>query len=177
LSWIELPYLKVPIALAMCAGFRKADVLSVTRSAVCDGMISVTTSKRQFPVTANSSAPCGSPQNGSNEQLGSVGSQFPRSALDRKRGSLAGIGAAACIGEERPAAIVSDAIVGLHMVQFPLSRHLDWRRDQFGHLTLRGCCSQTGAHITICITICNRVRLVFANCESLRSAARAARSP
>jgi integrase len=45
------PYLKVPIALAMCAGFRKADVLSVTKSAVRDGMISVTTSKRQVPVT------------------------------------------------------------------------------------------------------------------------------
>jgi integrase len=44
------PHLRIPIALAMCAGFRKADVLTVTRAAVRDGMISVTTSKRQVPV-------------------------------------------------------------------------------------------------------------------------------
>ena len=44
------PHLKVPIALAMCAGFRKADVLTVTKAALRDGMISVTTSKRQVPV-------------------------------------------------------------------------------------------------------------------------------
>jgi integrase len=42
--------LRVPIALAMCTGFRKADVLTVTKAAVRDGMISVTTSKRQVPV-------------------------------------------------------------------------------------------------------------------------------
>jgi len=44
------PQLKIPIALAMCAGLRKADVLTVTKAAVRDGMISVTTSKRQVPV-------------------------------------------------------------------------------------------------------------------------------
>lgn len=44
------PYLKVAIALAMCAGFRKADVLTVTKAALRDGSISVTTSKRQVPV-------------------------------------------------------------------------------------------------------------------------------
>ena len=45
------PHLKIPIALAMCAGFRKADVLTVTKAAVREGMISVTTSKRQVPVS------------------------------------------------------------------------------------------------------------------------------
>jgi integrase len=35
----------------MCAGFRKADVLKVTKGAIRDGMISVTTSKRQVPVS------------------------------------------------------------------------------------------------------------------------------
>jgi integrase len=44
------PHLKVPVALAMCAGFRKADVLTVTKAALRDGAISVTTSKRQVPV-------------------------------------------------------------------------------------------------------------------------------
>ena len=44
------PQLRVPIALAMCTGFRKADVLTATKAAVRDGMISVTTSKRQVPV-------------------------------------------------------------------------------------------------------------------------------
>lgn len=44
------PHLRIPIALAMCAGFRTADVLTVTKAAVRDGMISVTTSKRQVPV-------------------------------------------------------------------------------------------------------------------------------
>lgn len=44
------PQLQIPIALAMCAGFRKTDVLTVTKAAVRDGMISVTTSKRQVPV-------------------------------------------------------------------------------------------------------------------------------
>ncbi len=44
------PQLKIAIALAMCAGFRKRDVLTVTKAAVSDGMISMTTSKRQVPV-------------------------------------------------------------------------------------------------------------------------------
>ncbi len=44
------PHLKVPIALAMCGGFRKGDVLTVTRAAIRDGTISVTTSKRKVPV-------------------------------------------------------------------------------------------------------------------------------
>jgi len=44
------PQLKIAIALAMCAGFRKADVLTVTKASVRDGMISMTTSKRQMPV-------------------------------------------------------------------------------------------------------------------------------
>jgi integrase len=44
------PHLKVAITLAMCAGFRKADVLTVTKAALRDGSISVTTSKRQVPV-------------------------------------------------------------------------------------------------------------------------------
>ncbi len=47
------PHLKVPIALAMCAGFRKADVLTVTKAALRDGAISVTTSKRQVPVVVS----------------------------------------------------------------------------------------------------------------------------
>jgi integrase len=44
-------YLRVPIALAMFAGFRKSDVLRVTKAAVCNGMISVLTAKREVAVT------------------------------------------------------------------------------------------------------------------------------
>lgn len=39
-------YLRVPVALAMYGGFRKADVLKVTKTAVRDGLIEVATSKR-----------------------------------------------------------------------------------------------------------------------------------
>jgi len=44
------PYLQVPIALAMFTGLRKGDVLKVTKAAMRDGMIQVTTSKRNVPV-------------------------------------------------------------------------------------------------------------------------------
>jgi hypothetical protein len=40
------PTLKLALALAMCAGFRKADFLTVTCAAVRDGAITVRTSKR-----------------------------------------------------------------------------------------------------------------------------------
>lgn len=44
------PHLCLPIALAMFAGFRKADVLTITKAKVRDGMISVRTSKRGVSV-------------------------------------------------------------------------------------------------------------------------------
>jgi integrase len=44
------PQLLLPLALAMFAGFRKADFLTVTLSAVKDGKIGVRTSKRGVPV-------------------------------------------------------------------------------------------------------------------------------
>ena len=37
------PHIRVPLALAMCAGLRKADVLTVTKAAIAGGMITVTT--------------------------------------------------------------------------------------------------------------------------------------
>ena len=40
------PYLRVPVALAMYGGFRKTDVLKVTKAAVREGLIEVATSKR-----------------------------------------------------------------------------------------------------------------------------------
>jgi integrase len=40
------PHLKLPLALAMCAGLRKADFLKVTLSAIKDGTIAIRTSKR-----------------------------------------------------------------------------------------------------------------------------------
>lgn len=40
------PYLKVPIALAMLAGLRKGDVLTVKKTAIRDGLIHIKTSKR-----------------------------------------------------------------------------------------------------------------------------------
>jgi integrase len=45
------PHLRLPLGLAMCAGFRKADFLTVTMGALKGGMISVRTSKRGVPVT------------------------------------------------------------------------------------------------------------------------------
>jgi integrase len=44
------PYLRVPIALAMFAGFRKGDLLTATKAALRDGMISVVTGKRGVAV-------------------------------------------------------------------------------------------------------------------------------
>jgi integrase len=44
------PHLRFPIALAMFAGFRKEDVLTMTRAVVSDGMIAVRTSKRGVQV-------------------------------------------------------------------------------------------------------------------------------
>ena len=44
-------HLLVPIALAMCAGFRKSDFLTITMSSITDGAISVRTSKRGVVVT------------------------------------------------------------------------------------------------------------------------------
>jgi integrase len=46
------PHLRVPIALAMCAGLRKADVLTVTKAAIVGGMITVTTAKREKEISA-----------------------------------------------------------------------------------------------------------------------------
>ncbi len=43
-------YLRVPIALAMFAGFRKGDVLTVTKTALRNGVISVLTGKRGVAV-------------------------------------------------------------------------------------------------------------------------------
>jgi integrase len=45
------PHLLVPIALAMCAGLRKTDFLTVTMASLKNGAISVRTSKRGVPVT------------------------------------------------------------------------------------------------------------------------------
>lgn len=45
------PHLRLTIALAMFAGFRKADVLTMTKAAVKDGMIAVRTSKRGVDVS------------------------------------------------------------------------------------------------------------------------------
>ena len=44
------PHIKLPLALAMCTGLRKADVFSVTMASISDGMISLRTSKRGVPV-------------------------------------------------------------------------------------------------------------------------------
>lgn len=46
------PHIRVPIALAMCAGLRKADVLTVTKAAIASGMITVTTAKREKEISA-----------------------------------------------------------------------------------------------------------------------------
>lgn len=45
------PHLKLPLALAMFAGFRKEDVLNMTQGVIKDGMITVRTSKRGVDVT------------------------------------------------------------------------------------------------------------------------------
>ena len=45
------PHIRLPIAVAMCAGLRKSDFLSVKLSAVKDGSITVRTSKRGVPVS------------------------------------------------------------------------------------------------------------------------------
>jgi integrase len=44
------PHIRLPIALAMCAGLRKADVFSITTSAILNGYIAVKTSKRGVPI-------------------------------------------------------------------------------------------------------------------------------
>ena len=44
------PHIRLPIALAMCTGLRKADVFSINMSAIKAGLISVRTSKRGVPV-------------------------------------------------------------------------------------------------------------------------------
>ncbi len=44
------PHIRLPIALAMCAGLRKADVFSITTSAISNGHIAVKTSKRGVPI-------------------------------------------------------------------------------------------------------------------------------
>ena len=44
------PHVRLPIALAMCTGLRKADVFSIKISAIRDGKISVRTSKRGIPI-------------------------------------------------------------------------------------------------------------------------------
>ena len=44
------PHVRLPLALAMCTGLRKADVFSIKLSAIRDGQISVHTSKRGVPV-------------------------------------------------------------------------------------------------------------------------------
>jgi len=44
------PYLKLPLALAMCTGLRKADVLSITMASIANNVISIRTSKRGVPV-------------------------------------------------------------------------------------------------------------------------------
>lgn len=44
------PHIRLPIALAMCTGLRKADVFSIKLSAIRDGQISVLTSKRGIPI-------------------------------------------------------------------------------------------------------------------------------
>lgn len=44
------PHLRLPIALAMCAGLRKADFLTVTLSALQNNTIKVRTSKRGVPI-------------------------------------------------------------------------------------------------------------------------------
>jgi integrase len=46
------PHIRVPIALAMCAGLRKADVLTATKAAIAGGMITVTTAKREKEISA-----------------------------------------------------------------------------------------------------------------------------
>jgi integrase len=45
------PHIRLPLALAMCAGLRKADFLTVTRSALTERTISVRTSKRGVPIS------------------------------------------------------------------------------------------------------------------------------
>ena len=44
------PNLKIPLALAMCTGLRKTDVLSITMSSIVNDVISIRTSKRGVPV-------------------------------------------------------------------------------------------------------------------------------
>ncbi len=44
------PHIRLPLALAMCTGLRKADVFSINLSAIKAGLISVHTSKRGVPV-------------------------------------------------------------------------------------------------------------------------------
>ena len=44
------PHIRLPIALAMCTGLRKADVFSINMSAIKAGLISVRTSKRGITV-------------------------------------------------------------------------------------------------------------------------------
>jgi integrase len=44
------PHIRLPIAVAMCAGLRKGDFLSVKLAAVRDGLITVRTSKRGVPI-------------------------------------------------------------------------------------------------------------------------------
>lgn len=44
------PHIRLPLALAMCTGLRKADVFSITMTAIKGGQISVCTSKRGIPV-------------------------------------------------------------------------------------------------------------------------------
>jgi integrase len=44
------PHIRLPLALAMCTGLRKADVFTITMAAVSDGVISVRTSKRGVPI-------------------------------------------------------------------------------------------------------------------------------
>lgn len=44
------PHIRLPLALAMCTGLRKADVFSIMMTAIKGGQISVCTSKRGIPV-------------------------------------------------------------------------------------------------------------------------------
>jgi len=44
------PHIKLPLALAMCTGLRKADVFTVTMASISAGMISLRTSKRGVPI-------------------------------------------------------------------------------------------------------------------------------
>ncbi len=44
------PHIRLPLALAMCTGLRKADVFTITMASIADGVISVRTSKRGVPI-------------------------------------------------------------------------------------------------------------------------------